>query len=466
MKTHRGEEVARQVFDLLFRGGALDDVLRSLVVLFEEQSAEEVKASILVLDAGELRRGASPSLPQAFVATIDRTPLDSGLTTFSEAARLARPVEVPSIDRLETQEQFKALSLAHGLRACWSYPIVSGNAEVLGSFTLYFQSSRPAVPSETAELAGVITKAAALAIERSRADLERQRLLDMIHERGSGPHEFLAIIGHELRGPLAPLLMNLEVLREFPDRRDAVEHARAVIERQVRRLSRLIDDLADVSQLSLGKLGIQAEPCDLTAVVRSAVEATSAFIESRRHTFRAVGLPPRLPITGDPVRLEQVLINLLNNAAKYTEPGGRIELELDADGAAVVIKVRDSGVGFDAETASRMFRPFVQGKALTDSGLGVGLALARQFTELHGGTLEATSAGPGKGSEFIVRLPKTGPAAADTPAERAARESGIGPAHPPVRTRRSGHEHARPGVMTPLGSNDFLPAARRSQAGP
>jgi PAS domain S-box-containing protein len=219
--------------------------------------------------------------------------------------------------------------------------------------------------------------------------------------------EFLAMLGHELRNPLASLRTALDLLRLTHG--GALDGPHAVMDRQVGILSRLVDDLLDVSRITRGRVALRKESLDLSRVVTAAVDASAAFIERQRHQL-TVELPKRpMFIVGDAIRLEQVVTNLLTNAAKYTEPGGSIRVSLDDDDESVVLRVRDTGVGLDAEMLQGGFELFRQDErdlARSQGGLGLGLTIVRSIVELHGGTVGVTSPGRGLGSEFFVRLPR------------------------------------------------------------
>jgi len=240
--------------------------------------------------------------------------------------------------------------------------------------------------------------------------------------------EFLAMLAHELRNPLAPIRNALEIIRLDGDP-GAVSAARETAGRQVGHMTRLIDDLLDVSRITQGKIELKTGPVDLGAVIRHAVEAARPLVDAGRHQL-VVRTPSRpVPIRGDRTRLEQVVANLLNNAAKYTEPGGRIELSADSDGGQVVVRVRDNGVGLTAEMLPRVFDLFAQADgtlARAQGGLGIGLTLVRNLVEMHGGRVSAASDGPGLGSEFTVRLP----VAADPAAGADAAEPAPAPGPP------------------------------------
>ena len=220
--------------------------------------------------------------------------------------------------------------------------------------------------------------------------------------------EFLATLAHELRNPLAPIRNGLQILRLAGA--DPVANARVqeMLERQVSHLVRLVDDLMEVARVTRGRIELRREPVDLGAMLRSAVETSRPLIEAARHEL-TVELPAE-PVTlmADSVRLAQIVANLLNNAAKYTEDGGRIALSARREGDHAVISVRDSGVGIPVEVLPRVFDLFAQADRTyhrAQGGLGIGLTLVRTLVELHGGTVAAKSDGVGHGSEFIVRLP-------------------------------------------------------------
>jgi signal transduction histidine kinase len=261
-----------------------------------------------------------------------------------------------------------------------------------------------------------------LASERARLIVELQQRTGELEEAGRRKDEFLAILAHELRNPLAPIVNALYLLRQraqdpvTPEETPGTCDALAMVERQVRHIVRLVDDLLDVSRITRGKVILQKMPVDLAAVVAAAVETTRPFLNQRRHDLN-VSLPQQtIYLEADPVRLEQVLANLLNNAAKYTEPGGRIEVTAQLTGAPrasapgeVVLRVRDTGMGIPPDMLERIFDLFTQVDRSAASpsqwGLGIGLTLVRSLVEMHGGCIEAHSPGPGQGSEFVVRLP-------------------------------------------------------------
>jgi signal transduction histidine kinase len=236
---------------------------------------------------------------------------------------------------------------------------------------------------------------------------DRVRALEALREADRRKDEFLATLGHELRNPLAPIRNGLQLLAMTQPGSEVAEGARAMMERQMRHLVRLVDDLLEVSRISTGKLELRKEPVQLDALMRAAVETSRPLIDANGHELR-VELPEEgVTLDADPVRIAQVLANLLNNAAKYTARGGVIQLVACVEPPGVAIRVRDNGIGIAPEVWPRLFERFAQSGSGPHAygGLGIGLSIARSLVELHGGTIEAKSEGLGKGSAFTVRLP-------------------------------------------------------------
>jgi CheY-like chemotaxis protein len=229
----------------------------------------------------------------------------------------------------------------------------------------------------------------------------------------SSKDEFLAMLGHELRNPLAPILTALQLMElRNPE---MFERERAVIERQVKHVVRLVDDLLDVSRITRGKTELHRELIDIADVIAKAIEQASPLLEERDHAL-GVKVPRGLFVDGDSMRLSQVISNLVTNAAKYTERGGRIDITAVRRGDRIEIRVRDTGIGIAEEMLPKVFEMFVQERQALDrarGGLGLGLAIVKSLVELHGGSVDVTSDGPGKGSEFIVRLPAAEPSRDD-----------------------------------------------------
>ena len=274
-------------------------------------------------------------------------------------------------------------------------PVVTTAIETLGNVTLLERPVRVAA----------LTSAVRSALRaRARQYQTRAHLL----ERESADRrkdEFLALLAHELRNPLAPIRNAVSLLR-----RTGADHSEIwqMMERQVGHMVRLVDDLMELSRITRGAIELRMEVTDLCAAVATAVETCRPLIDAARHRL-TVALPPEpLMVEADLVRLTQVFVNLLNNAVKYTDPGGEIQLSAHVDDGHAIVSVVDTGIGIPADLLPRVFEMFVQADGTdrrAQTGLGIGLTLARRLVDMHGGSLTARSAGPGRGSEFIVRLP-------------------------------------------------------------
>jgi PAS domain S-box-containing protein len=232
--------------------------------------------------------------------------------------------------------------------------------------------------------------------------------LEALKESDRRKNEFLAILAHELRNPLAPIRNALHIMRLTGANGEAVSSETEMMERQVGQMVRLVDDLLDVSRINRGKIELRKDQVELASVVHHAVEACRPAMESATHDL-SITLPTQpVYLNADPARLAQVVGNLLNNACKFTDEGGRIWLTVEREGKQAVIRVRDNGIGIAADQLPRIFDMFMQVDTSLErsvSGLGIGLTLAKNLVEMHDGTLEVHSAGAGQGSEFVVRLP-------------------------------------------------------------
>jgi signal transduction histidine kinase len=276
----------------------------------------------------------------------------------------------------------------------------------------------PAIPLESSGITEVSSLAAAFQEMRGRLAVrtrESERLAtelraraDALAETDRRKDEFLAMLAHELRNPLGAIANAAHVMDQIGTSQPPMQRAVGVIQRQIQHLVRLVDDLLDVSRITRGKIELRLEPVDLRDAVRSAVEMTRPIVEAKKHALH-VELPPGpLTVHADVTRLEQVLGNLVRNAAKYTEPEGKIEVTAWSEDGEASVRVRDNGIGIPAELLPRIFDLFIQGEQSLDrsgGGLGIGLTLVHRLVEMHGGQVTAQSGGEGQGSEFTVRLP-------------------------------------------------------------
>ena len=362
-------------------------------------------AAVLIFEGERLALCRGTGLSEATLSGLQAHGL-AGATSAAEAARTGCPVFV-------------------GGEA--AVPIVAAGT-VYGSIGLWFGSDRHLDDQEQAYLR-LVGRQCGLALERERMREELERTRQIARDAERRKDDFMALLGHELRNPLSPILTALYLMRIKGYEGEA---EREVIERQVKHLVTLVDDLLDVSRLTRGKLTLQKKPVELSRVLSRAIELASPLYEQKRHQL-SVDVPAEGLIVGvDEKRMAQVLANLLTNAAKYTDAGGRILVAARRDGVEAVVRVRDNGVGIPDKLLNEVFDPFVQGERGMDragGGLGLGLALVQSLVGLHGGSVTAYSDGPGRGSEFRVRLPLVGQVSAQreptpVPQPPAAKKAG------------------------------------------
>lgn len=244
--------------------------------------------------------------------------------------------------------------------------------------------------------------------ELEQSNEKLQRVNDALEEANRHKDEFIAILAHELRNPLAPIRTAVDIMQLVPTDNTHLIRARDVILRQTSHLIRLVDDLLDVSRITRGTINLRKEQIEAKTIVNRAIESTQPIIDERGHTLDVTMPEEVLVIEGDLTRLVQVLSNLLNNAAKYMNKGGNIQLRMQIDDRFVEFSVKDRGIGIDPGAVPKLFSLFSRintGDSLSQSGMGIGLALVRQLVDLHGGSVRVISAGLNQGSEFIVRLP-------------------------------------------------------------
>jgi PAS domain S-box-containing protein len=259
-------------------------------------------------------------------------------------------------------------------------------------------------------------------------DMTERRRAEALQEADRQKNQFLAVLAHELRNPLAPILNALHVIGRPDAGPEAIAQAQAIAERQVRHMAKLLDDLLDVSRVSEGRIELRREVLDLARTAKEAAETMRGLAAEREQQLRLELPDEAVPVDADPTRIDQVLINLLGNAIRYTPPGGRLSLSVARDEQSAVVRVRDNGFGIEPDMLPKIFDFFVQAGKNRGSagGFGIGLTLVRKIVELHGGTVTASSAGPGQGSEFVVRLPLAERPRENASANAAAEEAVVG----------------------------------------
>ncbi|HKR37905.1 MAG TPA: ATP-binding protein [Steroidobacteraceae bacterium] len=377
----------------------------------------------------------SAQLPGSFAAALRRLPInETAINTCGQAVFKGEPVACESIATdLRWAQSWRWHCLEHGVQACHSEPVRGRSGQSIASLMLCFAEPR-VISAWERDVAKFACSAASVAIEHERREralregearfhrladvmsvrLDEQQSLISDYERADAvsrteserKDEFLAILVHELRNPLQALAAASHTLEKTAQAGDTA--ALAMVRRQVDHMSRLLDDLMNVARITHGLVQLRLEPVRMQDAVREAIDATRHQIESRQHRLDLQVSAEPMHVRGDAVRLNQIMVNLLTNAVKYTPMGGTISVRLTRAGHRAVFAVRDDGIGISAEMLPKIFDMYSQANRLgqsTDDGLGIGLALVKGLLDLHDGTVEARSAGEGCGSEFSVSLP-------------------------------------------------------------
>jgi signal transduction histidine kinase/integral membrane sensor domain MASE1/ActR/RegA family two-component response regulator len=360
-----------------------------------------------VLRCVEVWHGSHIQL-SGFEAASRKSIFEPGLGLPGRVWAAQKPAWIPDVTR-DVNFPRASAAAGEGLHGAFGFPILLG-ANVLGVIEFFSREIRQPDAS-LLQLFAALGSQIGVFIERKRAEealRENEKrfrdLAEQLRETDRRKDEFLAILAHELRNPLAPIRNALEIVRMTGCDRPVLE----MMERQVNQLVRLVDDLMEGSRVTSGKIELRKEPVEVVSVIHSALETSRPLIETGGHQL-SLNLPAeRLVVQADPVRLAQVIANLLNNAAKHTDHAGHIWLTVCREADQAVLRVRDTGVGIPKEMLPRVFEMFTQvdrSPGRTHGGLGIGLSLARSLVTMHGGTIEASSDGPGHGSEFTLRLP-------------------------------------------------------------
>ena len=526
----------KQALERAVQGAPLREVLEILTETAEAYTNKTMLASVLLLDKDgiHLRLGAAPSLPAPFNHAIDGMAIGPSVGSCGTAAYLKKPVFVRDTQTDPKCSGVKELTAAHGLASCWSYPMLSSQGQVLGTFAFYFKEVRDPSPLEL-EAMPMLVHTAALVLERLHEAEERKvaedafktsdakfraitnampqmvwsthpngyaeyyneqwyeftgasvgatdgeqwqnvlhpddqqrtaqawrhslqtgekyeieyrlrhssgeyrwslaralpvkdeageiirwigtctdiheqkRTQEKLQEADRRKDEFLAMLAHELRNPLAPISAAADLLRLAKLDEGRLEAVSNVISRQASHMTGLIEDLLDVSRVTRGLVSLDKSPIDIKGIVAEAVEQVLPLVEARSHHLDTHIPAVSAIVSGDKKRLVQILANVLGNAAKYTPNGGQIALAMKVTDDKVILTVRDNGIGMSRDLVASAFELFRQGERTPDrsqGGLGIGLALVKSLVQLHGGTIEAYSNGPGSGSEFTVTLPR------------------------------------------------------------
>jgi PAS domain S-box-containing protein len=395
-------------------GAPLPMILDVLTRAAEEGSGETVMASVMLLDGKRLRHGSAPSLPPAFSKAIDGVEIGPSVGSCGTAAFSGKPIVVHDIENDPLWAGFRNIALSHGVRSCWSQPILSVQGKVLGTLAVYRGECWTPTPAERESMELLLNTTALVldrhqqAAERQQAEAELRQMANELARSDRRKTEFIATLAHELRNPLAPILSGLELMKTAQSDLDSLVRIRDMMARQVLHMSHLVDDLLDVARITKGTLELRKEPVAVQDIVAVAIDTSRPLIETGTHVLDVQIPDEPLMLEADPTRIVQMVSNLLNNAAKYTPSGGHINLVVDHIEGMVRISIIDNGVGLPSEALSSVFEMFVQvhkGVESAQGGLGIGLTLVKQVAELHGGAVTVTSPGLGYGCTFSVQLP-------------------------------------------------------------
>ncbi len=406
----------RIAFELITQGAPLEPVLEHIARGVERYSVTGIVAAISLLDleGKRLIKGGAPNLPDEYNEAINGLEIGADVGSCGTAAFLNETIVVRDIASDPRWKDHAHLALAHGLRACWSTPIPSLTHTVLGTLALYYRSPREPLPDEE-RIVAIASRTAAVAIELQRGTDKMNRLLERerrAREEAEGANlakdEFLAVVSHELRNPLSAILGWARLLQEGDLDEESRRRGLASIERNAENQTQLISDVLDFSRVATGSLRLAPETLLVSSLVGRAIDSLLPVAQSQGVLLRFETLGTERPVLCDRERIYQVLYNLITNAIKFTQSGGRIDVTLQEKDGFIHLSVRDDGEGIPEEFVPYVFDRFRQAdssRSRTHPGLGLGLAVVKSLIELHGGSVSAESEGIGRGSTFTVALP-------------------------------------------------------------
>ncbi|HKR47210.1 MAG TPA: ATP-binding protein [Paraburkholderia sp.] len=398
----------KEAFQAAVNNAPLAVSLEVLTRVAVRQMGGRARCAFYIANAQQTELRHVTGMSEDYAASVDGFRIAADSFACGLAAYMRQPVITPDVSEDPTWKEWLWLAQQHGYRGCWSFPVETSAGKVVGTFTMYHEAPRKPTQLDR-ELAMRLAQTAAIIISRHQEAEERARGADALRLADRQKDEFLAMLAHELRNPLAPITNASELLsRMLADHADA-QLAVGMIKRQATQLSRLVDDLLDVSRITQGRIKLRRRAVDLANVVALGIETIEPRLRERQHTLtvEAAKSDEPLYVDGDMARLVQCVANVLSNAVKYTNPGGAIRVWSRAEGANAVIGVSDNGSGISAELLPHVFDLFVQSERTLDraqGGLGIGLAVARRLVEMHQGTISAQSLGIGRGATFEIRL--------------------------------------------------------------
>ncbi len=397
----------KEAFLASINGAPLEDSLGLLVKSATNYLGDDVRASFFLLNSKGDAINHITGMGDEYSRAVGDFPVGPDSIGCGLAAYLGKPSIYANVDADPDWIRHLWLARQFDFRAIWSFPVSVTGGKVVGTFCIYYRQPREVTPRDM-DVASTFTNAAAVIMVHHQAMLDRIHTEKVLREADHRKDEFLALLAHELRNPLAAIRNAGQILLHANGDVQTLNIAAEILNRQVNHMVRQVDDLLDVNRISQGKIELKKEKTELNQILKHAVEANRSLFDSLDQEFVLTVPAHSIHIYCDPVRLSQVVSNLLNNASKFTQKNGKVWLSADELEHEIIIRVRDNGIGINELDLHKIFEMFVQlDKSLerTHNGLGLGLALVKSLVEKHGGTVEARSAGIGYGSEFTVRLP-------------------------------------------------------------
>lgn len=397
----------KEAFMASINGAPLEESLDMLIRCAINFMDDGGKASFFLVNPEGTAINHITGMGEEYTRVIGDFPVGPNSIGCGLAAHRGTPLIYPDVDADPEWTPYLWIARRFDFRATWSFPVRITGGKIVGTFCIYYQQPRAATPRDF-EVASTLTNAAAVIMVHHLAMQERIRTEQVLREADHRKNEFLALLAHELRNPLAAIRNAGQILLRANGDAQTSRLAAEILNRQVDHMVRQVDDLLDVNRITQGKIELRKEDADLAQIIDHAVETSRSLFDELDQELIVTLPTDSICIHGDPIRLTQAISNLLNNASKFTRKGGKIWLDTELANDIAIIRVRDNGIGIAHADLHHIFEMFVQvDKSLerTRNGLGLGLALVKSLVDLHNGTVEAHSEGIGCGSEFIIRLP-------------------------------------------------------------
>ncbi|MBV8909820.1 MAG: response regulator, partial [Gammaproteobacteria bacterium] len=397
----------KEAFQSAVNGASLDVSLGILIRTAIEQTEGDPRCAFYIADSRGQVLNHVTGMSDEFARCVANFRIGLDSIACGLAVASGQPVITADVVEDPLWKDWLWLARDHGYRACWSFPVETGTGKIVGSFAVYFPKPRQPTARDR-ELAAALTQSAAIIISRYQESEDLARARRALEANDRQKDEFLAMLAHELRNPLAAVSTAGELLsrtlHDNPRARVAID----VIRRQAGQLTRLVDDLLDIQRIAQGPITLQRRPIALSSIIEQAVETVEQQLVQKQQQLWVLDSEVPVYVYGDFARLMQCVVNVLTNAAKYTDAHGHIRIATRVADSSAVIEVSDTGVGIAAEVLPHVFDLFVQSHRTLDraqGGLGIGLSVVRRLIEMHGGQVAARSPGLGLGSTFELRLP-------------------------------------------------------------